>query len=100
MNGEVGPSLPEETVDLDLGPLDLRNPPIVEGPARAVEKTRATLAYCLFGLLAAVVGVILGLLAAGTLSPTEFDNIAGVLIAPIVGLLGAATGYYYGRGDK
>jgi uncharacterized membrane protein YeaQ/YmgE (transglycosylase-associated protein family) len=58
------------------------------------------LAYCLFGLLAAVLGVVLGLLAAGTLSPQDFDNVTGVLIAPIVGLLGAATGYYYGRADK
>jgi len=90
----------DDEVTLDLGPLDLASPPIEEGPARRVERTRATLAYCLLGLLSAVIGVDLGLLAAGTLTPTQFDNVTGVMLSPIFGLLGAATGYYYGRGQR
>jgi hypothetical protein len=98
METEGGQHPQEEVVE--LGPLDLGSSPIEEGPAKRVEKTRATLAYCLFALLAAVIGVDLGLLAAGTLNAQGFDNVTGVVIAPVVGLLGAATGYYYGRGER
>jgi hypothetical protein len=48
--------------------------------------------------------------ASNTLSPAHeetfdidslsFAEIGGVVISPVVGLLGAATGYYYGRGDR
>ena len=89
-----------DEVTVDLGPLDLGRPSIEEGPARRVEQTRATLAYCLLGLLAAVIGVDLGLLAAGTVTAQTFDNVTGVVIAPVIGLLGAATGYYYGGGKR
>ncbi len=85
---------------LDLGRLDLNNPPVEEGPGRRVEKTRATLAYSLLALLAAVLGTLFGLLAAGVLTPQTFDNVTGVVLAPIVALLGAATGYYYGKGQR
>ena len=98
MGGEGGHEQGEEHVD--LGPVDLAAPPPRELPPRPVEKTRATLAYLLFALLAAVIAADLALLAAGTLTPQSFDNVTGVVLAPVVGLLGAATGYYYGRGDR
>jgi hypothetical protein len=92
---EAGP-----TEVVDIGSLSLEEPVVTEGPARKVEQTRSTLAYCLFGLLAAVLGVLLGLLAAGSLTTQEFDSAAGVVLAPIFALLGAATGYYYGKTER
>lgn len=93
---------PEDLIDdeiLDLGPLDL-DWPFEEGPAKRVERTRALLAYLLLGLLAGLLGALLWLLYRGTVDVEEFSSIAGVVLAPVVGLLGAATGYYYGRGDR
>lgn len=94
------PGGPSQTDIVDIGSLSLDEPAITEGPARKVEQTRATLAYCLFGLLAAVVGVLLGLLAAGTFTTQNFDSAAGVVLSPIFALLGAATGYYYGKAGR
>jgi hypothetical protein len=88
----------EEVVD--IGDLTIDEPPIEEGPARRIERTRATLAYLLLGLLAALLGVLLAMLWKGSLTTSEFGNVAAVVTTPVVGLLGAATGYYYGRGQR
>jgi len=88
----------EEVVE--LGPLSLDEPPFEELPARRVERTRATLAYLLFGLLAAVLGALFVLLAGHTITPQGFESVSAVVLSPVVALLGAATGYYYGRGDR
>ena len=82
------------------GDLDLDQNPFEEGPARRVEQTRAKFAYLMLALLASVILGMFVLLFADKVTPEEFSGIAGVLISPIVGLLGAATGYYYGRGDR
>jgi len=97
-----GADVPEqmEVEEVELGPLRFNDPPIEEGPARKVEKTRATLAYLLFGLLAGVLLMLLLLLATHRLTVQQFDSAAGVVVAPVVALLGAATGYYYGKGDR
>lgn len=95
--GASGGAKPEE---VDLGSLYLGEPSIEEGPAKRVERTRATLAYCLFGLLAGILAVLFGLLAAQTLTAQQFADVAGVVLAPVVGLFGAATGYYYGRSGQ
>jgi hypothetical protein len=88
----------EETVD--LGELSIDDPAIEEGPARQIERTRATLAYLLLALLAALMGVLLAMLWRGDLAPEEFGNIAAIVTTPVVGLLGAATGYYYGSARR
>lgn len=89
----------EETFDLDsLSFAD--NAPYAAGPGRRVEKTRALLAYLLFGLLAGELVILLILLAFKIVTVQGFSEIGGVVISPVVGLLGAATGYYYGRGDR
>lgn len=90
----------ESWENIYLEPLEFSLPPLTEGPIRRVEQTRALLAYILVGVLATVVFVLLGLLGEGILSSDEFSSVAGVLIAPLVGLVGAATGYYYGKGDR
>lgn len=93
---------PEEQPDevVDLGPLDLNDAPITEGPRKRVERTRAVLAYMLFWLLASLIGLLLVLLGLHRISVKDFVQVSGVLLSPVVGLLGAATGYYYGRGDR
>lgn len=81
---------------VDLGDLSIDEPSIEEGPVRHIERTRATLAYLLFGLLAALTGVLLFMLWTDHLTPEEFGTVAAIVTTPIIGLLGAATGYYYG----
>lgn len=59
------------------------------------ELTRAGLAVGLLALLAAV--VVLVVLVS---EPTDAKDLLGVLLAPLVGLVGAATGFYYGGEGK
>ncbi len=91
---------PDTIPEVDLGTLELDTAPVEEGPARRVERTRALLAYLLLALLAGIIATLLALLGVRRITTQEFGTIAGVLIAPVVGLLGAATGYYYGRGER
>lgn len=98
-NSAVGSPI-SDLREVDLGPLDLDRSPVKEGPAKRVEKTRATLAYLLFALLATIVLTLLALLAAHKITTDELGSTAGVLISPVIGLLGAATGYYYGKGER
>lgn len=72
----------------------------VEGKARKVEDTRARLAFSLVSLLAGTVAALLVLLFFGKLSEHDFASVAGILISPLVGLVGAVTGYYYGKSDR
>ncbi|MGO9332624.1 MAG: hypothetical protein ACLQCU_00960 [Acidimicrobiales bacterium] len=85
---------------VDLGDLSIGPPSIEEGPTYRIERTRATLAYLLLGLLAALLAVLLIMLWTGHVAPNEFGNVAAIVTTPVVGLLGAATGYYYGRGQR
>jgi len=85
---------------VDLGELSIGRQSIEEGPVRRIERTRATLAYLLLGLLAALMAALLFLLWSGHLTPAEFGNVAAIVTTPVVGLFGAATGYYYGRSQR
>jgi hypothetical protein len=89
-----------EPEEIDLGQLDLSGPsPISVGKARKVEDTRARLAFSLLGLLSLVLVLLFALLFIHTISAQGFTQLAGLLLAPLVGLVAAATGYYYG-GEK
>jgi hypothetical protein len=90
------PEFADESFDLE--PLELDKAPNIE--VRPVERTRALLAYLLFGLLAFLLAALIMMLSFHVVTVQGFAEIAGVVVAPIVGLLGAATGYYYGRGDR
>lgn len=85
---------------VDLGDLSIDGSSIEEGPVRHIERTRATLAYLLLGLLSVITAALLLMLWTDHLTPEQFGNVAAVVTTPIVGLLGAATGYYYGRGQR
>jgi hypothetical protein len=101
-SGDGGTTEGEPDGVIDLGPidLDLESAPVQLGPALPVERTRALLAYLLLGLLAVIILTLIGLLGAHRLSVQDFNEVAGVVMSPIIGLLGAATGYYYGRGHR
>jgi uncharacterized integral membrane protein len=87
----------EDPEEIDLGALTLDGPSVVSvGKGRKVEDTRARLAFSLLGLLAAVLALLLLLLFVHTITAEQFTQLAGVLLAPLVGLVAASTGYYYG----
>jgi hypothetical protein len=97
MEDEGSQSSDEELIDLgafalDGSPFELRS--------RPVEDTRALIAFSLLALLAGVVAALLLLLAFRRISVDEMVRLMGVMLAPLVGLVGAATGYYYGRSNR
>src|SRR5918994_415247 len=74
-----------------------------EDTERARERTRARIAYALIGtLVVAIASTFLYVvtLSAGQLSPQEIINVTHglgtTLLAPLVGLIGAVIGFYYG----
>jgi len=74
-----------------------------DDPDRARERTRARIAYALIGaLVVAIAATFLYVvtLSAGNLSPEEIINVTHglgtTLLAPLVGLIGAVIGFYYG----
>jgi uncharacterized integral membrane protein len=91
------PERAEQSEEIDLGSLSLHGPPSVSvGKGRKVDDTRATLAFCLLALLTLVLLLLFILLFVHTIDSEQFTQLAGVLLAPLVGLVAAATGYYYG----
>jgi hypothetical protein len=73
---------------------------VSERRARRIDRTRAHIAYSLVAVLAATLAALLWMLGTKRLASSDFGNVAGVVIAPVVGLVGAATGYYYGHSDR
>ena len=89
----------DEVIDLGEWP-DLPGEGPTEKKGRKVEDVRATLAFVLVGLLGAALAGSLLLLAFDRVDPEHFAQVAGVVVSPLVGLVGAVTGYYYGRSDR
>ncbi|HEY0869602.1 MAG TPA: hypothetical protein VGD55_04335 [Acidothermaceae bacterium] len=86
-----------EPEEIDLGSLRLGGDALVSvGKGKKVEDTRARLAFSLLALLTAVLGLLFLLLFVHTIDAQQFTQLAGLLLAPLVGLVAAATGYYYG----
>lgn len=102
MSGELPEgSEPGEPEEIYLGDWpDLPHESVREGKTRKVEDTRARLAYFLVGLLAATFVLLFVLLYCEKLTPNEFSQVAGVTISPLIGLVGAVAGYYYGRHSR
>lgn len=61
------------------------------------EITRAALAVSLTVLLAIVLLIVVCATVFLKFSAQDAGNLLGVVLAPLVGLVGAATGFYYGR---
>lgn len=101
MQPEAG-SEPTENQEeqIDLGELDLGGPvPLLRKP-KPVEDTRSQLAFALVFLIGGVILGLFVLLWFDRITSDDFQKLAGLTLAPLVGLLGAATGYYYGRSGR
>lgn len=65
-------------------------------PDRERERIRGWLALALACMLAAVLLVSWGAFAVGTRSVDEIADMLQATLAPLIGLVGAATGFYFG----
>lgn len=68
-------------------------------PRPGEDGARRTIAYALIGLLAIIVFAVLLLLAFGVVEVTELKDFS-VLLGPVITLVSAATGFYYGTRSK
>jgi len=66
-------------------------------PTRDRERVRGLLAAALIGLLSIVIIGLFVAVLAGRLTIAELGQLAAVTISPIVGLLGAVLGFYFGE---
>lgn len=103
------PDLPEENYDLTVLPGETeKSPGLAEpdtgptyDPSKDRERLRGFIALGLLGLLAAIVVasfVFIFLHYKSDLS--KLKSILDILFAPVVGLVGAATGFYFGEKSK
>jgi hypothetical protein len=60
------------------------------------EGARLAIALILLGLLAVLTLTALSALLANLINSSELKDVATALITPVVALVGAATGFYYG----
>jgi hypothetical protein len=88
-------------IDEDLGELTIDEPSVRKvGKSRTIDSTRAQLAYWLLALVTVLLMMLLIMLWSGRLPVDKFGNVAAITVTPIIGLLGAAVGYYYGKGHR
>ena len=67
-------------------------------PARDRERMRGRIAVGILGLYAVVLLILLGALLGGNLTLDELQEAAAALLGPLVGVVGAVMGFYYGGG--
>jgi hypothetical protein len=72
----------------------------IEHINRMRELIRAGLAIALTLLMAAVVLIIIIACVHSNYSANAAKDLLGVVLAPLVGLVGAATGFYYGGKER
>lgn len=73
--------------------------PVAYDPRPGEDGARRTIAYALIGLLSIIVFAVLLLLAFGVVKVTELKDFS-VLLGPVITLVSAATGFYYGTKSK
>lgn len=54
----------------------------------------------MIGLLIGIVAAMIGGLLSGYLSTDATEKVAAVILSPVVGLLGAVLGFYYGEQSR
>jgi hypothetical protein len=100
-NGSVDES-EDETAAIKLGPDRPHHgkwTPVEYDPRPGDDGARRTIAYALIGLLSVIVVAILLLLAFSVIEADELKDFA-VLLGPVITLVSAATGFYYGTKSK
>lgn len=65
-------------------------------PSRTREWVRAAIALLLIGLLTGTIAASFAILWIGPFGISDTKELLAVLLSPLVGLVGAATGFYYG----
>lgn len=73
--------------------------PVEYDPRPGEDGARRTIAYPLIGILAVIVVSIPVLLALGIVDAAELKEFS-VLLGPVITLVSAATGFYYGTKSK
>lgn len=100
---ETGPSAPLKELDLTGDPpsSEPKKPSTVPyNLDRHRENTRGMIALTLVGLLAAVLLLSMGGLIWGNTEMKELKELLTIILGPLVALVGAATGFYFGGGGK
>ena len=90
--------VPTEQLDLSGEPGDQSRQRTLQpyDPRPQEDKARRNIAYALIGLLFLVVFAIIGLVAMGGIVVSDIKEFS-VIIGPLVALVSAATGFYYGN---
>ena len=98
----AGAEVPKGHRDVDLTaeapPLAVSYSPLTRpyDPRPAREKVRGRIALLLLALLAGTILLTFATLWFGIFDASAAKELLAVLLAPLVGLVGAATGFYYG----
>lgn len=66
-------------------------------PARDRERIRGWMAVGLTALLIGVVSAVIYGVLSKTIPLNELDKFAAILITPVIGLIGAVLGFYFGQ---
>ena len=102
---QMGNGSIENEAETDAVRLDADRPqrgmwtPVEYDPRRGDDGARRTIAYALIGLLSVIVVAILLLLAFSVIKAGELKDFA-VILGPVITLVSAATGFYYGTKSK
>ncbi len=96
----IEPSAPDDEADAAAIPYETSIGKAPYEPTRDRERVRGLLAAALIGLLSIVVLGLFVALLAGRLTIPELGQLAAVTISPIVGLLGAVLGFYFGEQSR
>lgn len=92
---EIGGTTAEPNPD-QIDPAVPAGFPNENGKVSDPEHTRQWIAITLLGILAGILLALFCSLWAGVLTPGGFRDLASVLIAPIIGLIGSVIGFYFG----
>ena len=77
--------------------LDARPKVLPYDPAKAREWVRGAIALGLTAVFILLMLFLIAMVATGYLETDRLEKIAAVLLSPLVGLLGAVLGFYYGE---
>jgi hypothetical protein len=92
MPGPDTPELPGQVITIE----DLGEPTAKFDPRPGQEVARSRIAYLLIGTLVATIAASFIGLWFNWMTSAELDAVMKLVFGPLVGLVGAVTGFYYG----
>jgi hypothetical protein len=90
--GDAAEGSGNQVIDLD----SLGEPSATFDPRPAQEAARSRIAYVLIGTLVATIAASFAGIWFNWMTSAELDSIMKLVFGPLVGLVGAVTGFYYG----